>query len=70
MPNPKRGQNNTGYFETLVYAMFSKISLDVVDAFLNCRFKAYLRLARQQGVKSEFANSASSAMPGRCRKTT
>jgi predicted RecB family nuclease len=37
-----------------VRPMSSKITLDVLDAVLNCKLKAYLRLAGQQGVKSDY----------------
>ncbi len=34
--------------------MSPKITVEIVDDFLNCRLKAYLRLAGQQGVKSDY----------------
>jgi predicted RecB family nuclease len=35
--------------------MTSKITLDVIDAFLSCKLKAYLRLAGGTGSKSDYA---------------
>jgi hypothetical protein len=35
--------------------MASKISYDVLDAQHHCRFKAYLRLCGEEGIKSDFA---------------
>jgi hypothetical protein len=34
--------------------MASKISYDVLDAQQHCRFKAYLRLSGEEGIKSDF----------------
>ena len=34
--------------------MAAKLTLDTIDAFYNCRLKAYLKLRDQQGVKSDY----------------
>ena len=34
--------------------MATKITRDVIESYLNCKYKAYLKLARQPGTKSDY----------------
>jgi len=34
--------------------MAARLTLDTIDAFYNCRLKAYLKLRDRQGVKSDY----------------
>jgi hypothetical protein len=31
-----------------------KITRDIIESYLNCKYKAYLKLTRQQGTKSDY----------------
>jgi hypothetical protein len=34
--------------------MAMKITRDIIESYLNCKYKAYLKLTRQQGTKSDY----------------
>ena len=35
--------------------MVTKITRDIIESYLNCKYKAHLKLTRQQGTKSDYA---------------
>jgi predicted RecB family nuclease len=34
--------------------MVTRVTRDIIESYLNCKYKAYLKLTRQQGVKSDY----------------
>jgi hypothetical protein len=38
-------------------AMVTKITFDVLDGYLHCKYKGYLRLAERTGIKSEYEST-------------
>jgi hypothetical protein len=37
--------------------MMLKITRDIIESYLNCKYKGQLKLAQQQGVKSDYSRS-------------
>ena len=41
--------------------MATKITWDIIESYLNCKFKGHLKLTRESGTKSDYETTATAA---------